>query len=98
VRVDLGHGFELSRDVRIDVRGWLGWSDEDHSSWLYRTASAALADAGLEARLSWQLDVVTTLECAIAGSTIVDDELREWFLPRVDADTVWFEIGVAWRF
>lgn len=98
VRADIGHGIEIGRSLRLDLLAWLAWSDADHSSWLYLTDSAGLADAGLAATLSYALDVVTTVELAVAGSTIVDDTLREWFRSRVDADNVWLTLGIAWRF
>ncbi|HEX6810977.1 MAG TPA: hypothetical protein VF384_05065 [Planctomycetota bacterium] len=98
VRGDVGRPFQLGRGVSLDVLAWLGWSDEDHSLWLYRTASSGFADVGLQARIVFDLDEVTTLHVGVAGSTILDDELRNWFHTRVGADNGWVELGLAWRF
>jgi hypothetical protein len=97
-RADLSHDLLLSRDVRLQIAAWLGWSDDEHGRWLYRTATSGLADAGLEARLCFDLDPVTSLQVTAAGSTIVDDAYRQWFRPRIDADVVWFGVDLAWRF
>lgn len=94
----LSRSFELSKSARLDVQAWLGWSDEDHSLWLYVTEEAAFADVGGRIGLGIELDPVTTLQFAVAGSTIVDSGLREWFDGRVDPEVVWGSVGVVWAF
>ena len=96
---DLQREFELMDDVRLLLRGGMGWSDADHSRWLYRTDANALADADLEARFLWQADEVTSVQIGVRGSTIVDNGLRDWFARnRVDADQWIVGLGVAWAF
>jgi hypothetical protein len=96
VRGEVARSFELAAALRLALRGWIGWSDAKHSYWLYRTHQDAWADAGLGATLSWDADDVTSVYADVAGTTIVDDDLRAWFAPRIDADNVTFSLGVAW--
>jgi len=74
------------------------WSDADHSEWLYRTRVNALADLGASLGLRLDLDDVTSARLGVAGSTILDSELRDWFQPRVDADVVWATASIGWAF
>jgi hypothetical protein len=95
-RAELGRGFQLAQPVRLSLLGWLGWSEAKHSLWLYRTRESALADAGASVTLHWDADDVTSIYAGVAASTIVDQELRDWFRPRVEADNVTATLGVAW--
>ncbi|HEX5054585.1 MAG TPA: hypothetical protein VFZ65_22605 [Planctomycetota bacterium] len=98
VRADVGRSFDLGGKTSLGLLGWIAWSNAQHSEWLYRTNGSALADAGLEARVTFDLDEVTALHVGISGSTIVDDGLRDWFSTRIEADNVWLDIGLTWRF
>lgn len=95
---------ELTRDVSLgagwslDGTLWLGWSDSDHSWWLYRTHEAAFADLGGSLGLRCELDDLTTARLAVSGSTIVDTQLRDWFDGKIDADVLWVTASIGWAF
>jgi hypothetical protein len=97
VRAELGRDVALLPELHLLLLGWQGFSDADHSQWLYRTHDNALADLGGSAILAWDLEPGTQLRFGIAGSTIVDNDLRNWFHGKVDPDNVWFTIGISWR-
>jgi hypothetical protein len=86
----------FSKTVRLELRAALGWSDDRHSAWLYRTPGSAFSDLGASVVLVVDLDEITRLRVGAHGSTIVDDDLRSWFEANSDADTVWFTAGVGW--
>jgi len=96
VRGEVVRTFELSNGVRLEVMAGLGWSDRDHSLWLYRTEKSAFSDLGGSIALAFDLDDVTSLSLGVHGSTIVDGDLRDWFDGRIDADVVWVSAGVSW--
>lgn len=98
LRADLTHSVELAKTVRLELQAWLGWSDEKHSQWLYRTAKSGFSDAGCSAGIAVDLDPVTSLHFAAATSSIVDSAMRDWCTDHTDADLVWFTAGVAWAF
>jgi hypothetical protein len=97
-RADLSRSVALSERTTLEVAAWLGWSDAEHSDWLYRTRKNALADVGVSVDVRYDLDDVTSARVGVLGSTIVDDALRDWFAPRIDADVVVASLGVAWAF
>lgn len=98
VRAELAREFALTDDVVLQLQGHAGWSDEDHSLWLYRTSESSFADAALAATIVWHADEVTAMHAGVHGSTILGDDLRDWFDGRVDPDNVWFTTGVTWAF
>lgn len=97
VRAELGHSVEVRQHLHLDLLVWQGMSDADHSLWLYRTHEDAFADLGAAVTLRWDLDDVTHLRLGVAGSSIVDGDLRDWFETRTEPDNVWFTLGVGWR-
>lgn len=98
LRAEVARTWDLSKTLHLELQTWLGWSDEEHSQWLYRTSKSAFADAGGSIGLGLDLDDVTSAHFAVAGSTIVDSSLRSWFSDRIDAEVVWFTAGIAWSF
>jgi hypothetical protein len=96
VEARLAREVELSPTVRLELEGGLAFSDDDHSFWLYRTETSGLADLSGSIGLGVDLDPMTTLRFSVAGSTIVDSDLRSWFHGRVDPDVVWALLGVQW--
>ncbi len=98
MRAEAGHTIGLGGELHLELRVWGGWSDADHSLWLYRTATDAFADVGASAGLRWDCDAVTTARLVVSGSTIVDDDLRDWFDTRVDPEVVWVTASVGWSF
>ena len=96
VLTELAHTVTLNKTMRLELRVGLGWSDDEHSVWLYRTPGSAFSDLGADATLVVDLDEITRLRVGVHGSTIVDDDLRSWFDDNSDADTVWFSAGVGW--
>jgi hypothetical protein len=97
-RGQVARTFELRHDLHLESALWLGWSDAAHSEWLYRTRVDALADLGASLGLRLDLDAVTSARLGVAGSTILDSELRDWFEPRIDADVVWATASIGWAF
>lgn len=93
---EVAREWQLTKAVRLELRASLGWSDERHSRWLYRTRSSALSDLGGSATIVVDLDDVTRLQLAALGSTIVDDDLRSWFDDHIDADNLWLTAGIVW--
>jgi len=98
LRGELSRVLPLRPGLDLEALLWLGWSDADHSAWLYRTSTAAFADLGGSLALRLQLDDVTTARVQVSGSTIVDDGLRDWFAGKIDADVLWFTVGLGWAF
>ena len=98
VRGELGREFELRRALALETALWLGWSDDEHSFWLYRTHTSSLADLGAHVGLRLDLDDVTSARLGVSGSSIVGQDLRDWFDPRIDADRIWATLGVGWAF
>jgi hypothetical protein len=93
VRPALRGQMPLADRLTLELEAFVGWSDQDHSRWLYRRPDNAISDVGGGAVLAFDLDDLTRLHAGIRGSSIVEDELRSWFRGRVDADNLWFVVG-----
>lgn len=92
-------------DERLTLIGTvaLGWSDEDMSLWAYGVplgrGGAGLADLEGSARLTYALDEHTTLSFLVAASTIVDDDIADWFdIVEIDDSPLWASLGIGWSF
>ncbi len=95
----------ITRDFPIDEKFVadaglsLGYSGDEQSEWTYGLEESGLADLQAKAGVSYLHDANTTFRLQLAGSTIVDDDLRDWFdLIGIDADTIWASLGVAWAY
>ncbi len=98
VRGELTRAVALGEGWFLDGTVGLGWSDADHSQWLYRTHTAAFADLGGSVGVRCELDDITSARLAVSGSTIVDTQLRDWFDGKIDADVLWVTASVGWAF
>ncbi|MGE3164522.1 MAG: hypothetical protein AB7O52_06435 [Planctomycetota bacterium] len=91
--------FELSDKLSADVAVNLGYSDKKQSDWNYGLDRAGLADLRGELKVFYAWNDTTTFMAGIAGATILDDELRDWFdLLGIESDNLWGFIGVLWTF
>ncbi len=91
--------FPVREKLVAEARVSLGWSDEEQSDWTYGLEEAGLADLQGRAGLAYRLDENTTIRLELSGSTIVDEDLRDWFDQiDVDADTVWVSLGASWAY
>jgi hypothetical protein len=98
VRGDVNRTLPLGGSLHLELSVWLGWSDADHSFWLYRTHEAAFSDLGGSAALRIDCDEITAVRIAVSGSTILDTDLRDWFDGNIDPDIVWATVSVGWSF
>lgn len=95
----VSRSFPLDEKLVADARVSLGWAGEDQSEWLYGLEESGFADLQARAGLAYLLDAHTTLRLELAGSSIVDEELRDWFdLIDVDSETIWASLGVSWAY
>jgi len=92
------HSVRLNDRWSLAAAAWLGWSSPNHGEWLYRTHEAGFADLGASLSLVRHLDELTTARVSLHGSTIVADDYRDWFQPRIDADVLWVTASIGWAF
>jgi hypothetical protein len=97
--VGLARDFPVKEGFIADAQLSVGWSGEEASEWTYGLEEAGLADLQARAGLDYLLDANTTIRLEVAGSYIVDDELKEWFdLIDIDSDPLWASLGVNWAY
>jgi hypothetical protein len=95
----VARAFPINADFEADASVSLGYSGEDASDWTYGFPESGLADLRGTGRVSYFLDRNTTLHATLNASTIVDEDLRDWFdLIGIDSDTVWVALGVTWGY
>lgn len=76
----------------------LGLSGADHSEWAYGAASAGFADLRASFDLHYVYDEITTYRFFVAGSTLVDGDLRDGVEALgIEPSNVWAGVGVVWR-
>jgi hypothetical protein len=92
--------FPIDEKFVADASLSLGYSDEDQSDWNYGLPESGLADLRATGRVSYLFDAHTTLHASLNGSTMVDEDLRDWFDDdiNVDPDTFWITLGVTWAY
>ncbi len=91
--------FPINQEFVADARLSLGYSGEDASDWTYGFPESGLADLQASGSVSYLLDENTAISASLNASTILDDDLRDWFdLIDIDADTFWAAIGVSWSY
>jgi hypothetical protein len=99
VRGSLGKVFPIGEKWALGAEVGLGWSGEDMSLWNYGLAESGFADLGASVELAWSLSETTSLRALVAGSTIVDSSLQDWFdLIGIETDNVWAGLGATWSF
>jgi hypothetical protein len=95
----IGREFPINEEFVSDASISLGYSGEDQSDWNYGFPESGLADLRGTGRVSYFLDPHTTIHTSLNYSTIVDEELRDWFdLIEIDSETFWLELGVTWAY
>lgn len=91
--------FPINEQFAADASVSLGYSDEDQSDWTYGLKESGWADLQGRAGVSYFMDVNTTIRLELAGSHIVDSNLRDWFdLIGIDPDAFWVSLGVTWGY
>lgn len=89
-------------DVVADVS--VGFSGEDHSLWAYGVAESGLADLNVSGTLNYQADEHTLLFFTLAGSSILDSDIADWFdimnatRDGIDSENFWAIVGVNWNY
>lgn len=95
----LAHDFVFNEKLDLRLDAGLGYSNEKHSQWSYDVSEAGLADLSGEATLGYKYDDHTRLHATLAGSTIIDSDLQDWFdVIGIDSDNVWLALGVSWSY
>ena len=84
----------------IVLDGSVGYASEEQSDWLYALPQAGLADARGKIELTYQYDANTLLSVAVHGSTVIDDDIADWFeiVGILETNPIWFSVGVNWFF
>jgi len=81
----------------VDVH--LGYSGEDHSLWAYGFEEAGFSDVRGSADVSYAVTEQVAVRGMIAGGTIIDSDLRDWFdVIGIDKTNFWGSLGVTWSF
>ncbi|MFN0057182.1 MAG: hypothetical protein ACKVX7_01880 [Planctomycetota bacterium] len=85
--------------VRALVKLSLGYSDDNHSDWTYGLDESGFSDLRAAGTLFYDYNANTTFSLGLAASTILDDDLRDWFeLIDISPDNVWITTGVGFTF
>jgi hypothetical protein len=91
--------FTINEEFVADASVSLGYSDEEQSDWNYGLPESGLADLRATGRVSYLFDAHTTIQATLNASTIIDEDLRDWFdLIDISADNVWVALGVVWGY
>lgn len=91
--------FSISDRFRADLGVSLGYSTRDEADWTYGIETAGFSDLKGEARLFYDHNDNTTFMLGVAGSTIVDDKIEDWFeVIDIESDNVWVFLGILWSF
>lgn len=98
VRGEVAAELKVSRGWWLEPGVWLGWSDDEHSTWLYGSSQTGFSDCGARIQLAHDLTPMTTLRVGVHASTIVDEDMRAWFDGKIDPDVVWFTAGLGFAF
>jgi hypothetical protein len=105
-------GWDLAEKLRLHLGGSLGYSDKNHSLWTYGQAQEGFTDLRGTLALEYAIAENTTIAAGVAASTILHGVIRDWIRTRaiverapdgslrrgIDTDTVWYTLGVHWRF
>lgn len=100
---EVSKSFEVAEKLTATGTVLLGYSDADQSFWNYGVPSgqggSGFADLVGTARLEYAWDEHTRLRFLLGASTIVDDDIRDWFdLIGIDDTVVWAAVGASWDF
>jgi hypothetical protein len=95
----VGREFPIGEKWAADAGVSLGYSDGDQSEWNYGLNESGFADLQALGRLSYFLDNHTTIRATVNGSTIIDEDLQDWFdLIDIASNNLWATIGVNWGY
>jgi len=95
----LSRDFPINEEFIADSSISLGYADSDQSDWLYGIDEGGFSDLQAHAGLQYLLDVNTTLRLGLNYSTIVDNDISDWFdTINIDPDTFWADFGVVWAY
>lgn len=95
----ISRAFPLREKWVLETTVALGYSDEDQSDWNYGVMESGLADLRATGAVSYQFDRHATLRASVNGSSILDDDIQDWFDQiGVDSDNFWASIGVTWAY
>ncbi len=76
-----------------------GYIDGNEAFWEYGLDEAGWADLRAEAKLRYRFDDQTTFHLTVAGSTMIDSTLEEWFdLIGIRDDVTWIAAGVTFSY
>ncbi|MEY4673466.1 MAG: hypothetical protein RL148_1250 [Planctomycetota bacterium] len=99
VRGEVNAEVKITKGWWFEPGVWLGWSDDEHSEWLYRKSTTGFSDAGARLQVAHDLTPLTTLRVGVHASTIVDETMRDWFVgAKPDPDVFWFTAGISFAF
>lgn len=91
--------FPIGEQLGIKVGAKLGVTDGDHADWSYGVDESGFSDLRGEAEVDFAFDDRTTFFAGIGASTIVDDDIEDWFDQiNIDDDNFWIQGGVRFRF
>ena len=83
--------------LRSDISATVGWSSDKHSLWAYGLEESGFADFQGGLRLHYDLNENTTVSAGVAGSVLIDQDLRDWVeLIDISEDNVWVWLGMTW--
>lgn len=109
VDIDEVHGYylnlgaakamEFSDVVDANVSVAVGIADDKHSEWTHGIDVGGLTDLRLEGAVTYPFDKFTTGRLGLGLTTILEDELSDWFDDiGVDDTTLWLSLGFQWNF
>jgi hypothetical protein len=99
-RAGITESFEINDQWNIVIDGSLGYTTSAQAAWLYALDESGLADLRGFAKVNYMYDDRTTISAGVHGSTLIDDDYRNWSpnIGDIDPDPVWFSLGVNWTF
>lgn len=95
----VARGFVLNDKLDANVSVSLGYSDSKHSLWAYDFPTSGVADLRVQGVLGYVYDEHTNLNLTLAGSTMIDGTLQDWFdVLGIDSDNLWLSVGGTWSY
>lgn len=92
-------GWNLRQDLVFDLALRLAWAGSSMAEWLYGLAQGGLADLRVSGVVSYAFSEHIVLRGEIAGSTMVDGTMRDWFdTIGIDPTNAWVSVGAVWSY
>lgn len=104
VRLGASRTFELDEKSGLTADLTVGFSGEDQSFWNYGIAESGLADLIASVTYDRQVAPNATFFAQLAGSTILDDDIKDWFdvlnatRDGIDSENLWVVVGMQWNY